>query len=49
MERRGGESGLGLAFHLRPREVLVPIVHGLELAAIDGNARRREERRRFES
>jgi hypothetical protein len=30
-------------FHLRPREVLVPIVHGLELAAIDRNARRREE------
>ena len=30
-------------FHLRPREVLVPVVHGLELAAIDGNARRREE------
>jgi hypothetical protein len=30
-------------FHLRPREVLVPVVHGLELAAIDGNARGREE------
>ena len=30
-------------FHLRPCEVLVPVVHGLELAAIDGNARRREK------
>ena len=28
-------------FHLRPCEVLVSVVHGLELAAIDGNARRR--------
>jgi hypothetical protein len=26
--------------HLRPREVLVPIVHGLELAAIDGQRSR---------
>ena len=31
------------SFHLRPCEVLVPVVHGLELAAIDGNARRREK------
>ena len=30
-------------FHLRPREVLVPVVHGFELAAIDGNTRRREK------
>jgi hypothetical protein len=30
-------------FHLRPREVFVPVVHGFELAAIDGNARRREK------
>ena len=29
--------------HLRPCEVSVPVVHGLELAAIDGNARRRQE------
>src|ERR1700686_5367137 len=29
--------------HLRSREVLVPVVHGFELAAIDGNARRREK------
>ena len=29
--------------HLCPREVPVPVVHGLELAAIDGNARRREK------
>src|SRR5439155_4117337 len=28
---------------LRPCEVLVPVVHGLELAAIDGNARHREK------
>jgi hypothetical protein len=27
--------------HLRRREVPVPVVHCLELAAIDGNARRR--------
>ena len=25
-------------FHLRAREVLVPVVHRLELAAVDGNA-----------
>src|SRR3974377_1777774 len=31
-------------FHLRPCEVLVPVVHGFELAAIDGDARRREKR-----
>jgi len=31
------------SFHLRPREVLVAIDHGLELAAIDGNTRRRQE------
>jgi hypothetical protein len=31
------------SFHLRPREVPVAVVHGLELAAIDGNTRRREE------
>jgi hypothetical protein len=30
-------------FHLRSREVLVPIVHGFELAAIDGDARPREK------
>ena len=30
-------------FHLRPREVLVPVVHGFELAAINRNARRRQE------
>src|SRR6202049_3394217 len=30
-------------FHLRSREVLVPVVHGFELAAIDGNARRRAQ------
>ena len=29
--------------HLRPREVLVPVVHGLELAAIDGDARHHEK------
>ena len=29
--------------HLRLREVPVPVVHGLELAAIDGDARRREQ------
>ena len=29
--------------HLRPCEVPVPVVHGLELAAIDGDARRREK------
>src|SRR6202012_1569318 len=27
-------------FHLRPREGLVPVVHGFELAAIDGDAPR---------
>src|ERR1700682_2617541 len=30
-------------FHLRPREVRIPVVHGLELAAVDGNTRRHEE------
>jgi hypothetical protein len=30
-------------FHLRSREVLVPVVHGLELAAINGDARRCEK------
>jgi hypothetical protein len=30
-------------FHLRLCEVLVPVVHGFELAAINGNARRREK------
>jgi hypothetical protein len=30
-------------FHLRPCEILVPVVHGLELAAIDGSTRRRQE------
>ncbi len=29
--------------HLRPREVLVPVVHGFELAAIDGDARCHEK------
>jgi hypothetical protein len=29
--------------HFRPCEVLVPVVHGLELAAIDGDARRCEK------
>ena len=29
--------------HFRPCEVLVPVVHGLELAAIDGDARLREK------
>jgi hypothetical protein len=29
--------------HLCPGEVLVPVVHGFELAAIDGDARRREK------
>jgi bifunctional non-homologous end joining protein LigD len=29
--------------HFRPCEVLVPVVHGLELTAIDGDARRREK------
>src|SRR3954469_24132408 len=29
--------------HLRPCEVLVPVVHGFELAAIDGDARSREK------
>src|ERR1700755_2822070 len=31
------------SLHLRPREVLVPVVHGFELAAIDGGARGREK------
>jgi hypothetical protein len=30
-------------FHLCAREVLVPVVHGLELAAVDGGARRRQQ------
>jgi hypothetical protein len=30
-------------FHLRPCEVLIPVVHGFELAAIDGDTRRHEE------
>ncbi|KRQ17698.1 hypothetical protein AOQ71_00055 [Bradyrhizobium manausense] len=30
-------------FHLRAREVPVPVVHGLELAPIDGDAGRREK------
>src|SRR5690349_9499276 len=29
--------------HLRPRDVLVPVVHRLELAAVDGNARSCEQ------
>ena len=29
--------------HLRSGEVLIPVVHGFELAAIDGDARYREE------
>jgi hypothetical protein len=31
------------ALHLRPREVLVAIVNSFELAAVNGNARRRQQ------
>ena len=31
------------SFHLRPGKVLVPVIHRFELAAIDGNAGRREK------